>query len=155
MAEAGLTAGAGASATRPPTGVDRTDRIGGVGRLLILACGLVGAAIAFAVLGKDKAQPFVLGLLGILSMVGVFTLFAGAIGLIRLSGRSQGNPIAKALIDSMGEGLLVTDKEGRIVYANAAYATLTGAQGQREVRGVDRVFSGDPTAGEITYRLTQ
>ncbi|MFO1185889.1 MAG: PAS domain-containing protein [Bauldia sp.] len=146
-------AASGASVARPA--FDRSERIGGIGRLLILSCGLVGAAIAFALIGRDEAQPFVLGLLGILAMVGVFTLFAGAIGLLRLSGRNESSPLAKALVDSMGEGLLATDREGRIVFANAAYAALIGAQTQRDLRGVDRALAGDPSAAEVTYRLAQ
>src|SRR5439155_14939419 len=71
MADAGTSAGMAApiEANRPVISVDRTERIGGIGRMVILACFLVGAAITFAVIGRDAAQPFGLGLLGILAMV--------------------------------------------------------------------------------------
>ena len=64
--------------------VDRSERLTGVGRLLVLACGLIGAAITFAFIQRDRAEPFILGLLGILAVIGVFTLFAGAIGFLRI-----------------------------------------------------------------------
>ena len=135
--------------------IDRSERLTGVGRLLILACGLIGAAFAFAFVQKDNAEPFVLGLLGVLAVIGVFTLFAGAIGLLRFAGRGKGNDLPQGILDGMDEGVLVVDRDGRIVYANAAYAGLTGAEGERDVRTVERVFAGDPNAGEAIYRLTQ
>ena len=135
--------------------IDRSERPKGIGRLLILACGLVGAALAFAIIQRDAAEPFVLGLLGVLAVVGVFTLFAGTIGLLRFAGRGQGNSLPQTFMDTLGEGLVVTDRDGRIVYANRAYANLTGAESERDVRAVERVFSGDQSVGEAIYRLTQ
>ncbi|MEO8667603.1 MAG: PAS domain-containing protein [Bauldia sp.] len=135
--------------------VDRSERMTGVGRLIILAGGLVGAAIAFAFMRPDQAQPFVLGLLGLLAVVGVFTLFAGAIGLIRLAGQGPGNALAKTFVDLMGEGVVLTDTDGRIIYANRAYGALTGAESEREVRSVDRVFAVETSASEAIYRLAQ
>jgi len=135
--------------------VGRSERLSGLGRLLVLACGLVGAALAFAVIQRDVAEPFILGLLGILAVVGVFTLFAGAIGLLRFAGREQGNALSAALIDALGEGVVISDREGRIVYANQAYAELIGAESDREVHPIERVFAGDPPASEAIYRLTR
>ncbi|MBN9025537.1 MAG: hypothetical protein J0H20_07965, partial [Rhizobiales bacterium] len=63
--------------------VDRSDRPTGIGRLLVLAGCLVGAALAFALLPPEAAEPFIFALLGLLAVVGVFTLFAAAIGLMR------------------------------------------------------------------------
>jgi two-component system, cell cycle sensor histidine kinase and response regulator CckA len=135
--------------------IDRSERLTGVGRLLVLACGLVGAALAFAVIQRDAAEPFVLGLLGILAVIGVFTLFAGAIGLLRFAGRGQGNALSRVFMDALGEGVVVTDRDGRIVYANRAYADLIGAEAERDVRAVERVLAGDPAASEAIYRLTR
>jgi two-component system cell cycle sensor histidine kinase/response regulator CckA len=135
--------------------VDRSQLMGGAGRVVTLACGLIGAAIAFAVLGRDQAEPFVLGLLGILAMIGVFSLFASAIGLVRIVSRGDSNPLAKAFIDGFGEGVIVTDREGRIIYANRAYADLTGAEQERDLRTVESAFAGEHSADEVIYRLSQ
>ncbi len=116
--------------------IDRTARLTGVGRLIVLACGLVGAAIAFALMKPENAEPLVLGLLSLLAVIGVFTLFAGAIGLIRFGGRSLGNDLTRLYVESMGDGLLLTDRDGHIIYANRAYGNLTGAATEREVRPV-------------------
>src|SRR5690606_24850671 len=127
----------------------------GIGRLLVLACCLVGAALAFALLPPEAAEPFVFALLGLLAVVGVFTLFAAAIGLMRFSGRSPRDELGRGFIDSMADGLVITDRDGRILYANAAYADLIGADEAKDVRVVERVFSADQAASEAIYRLSQ
>ena len=81
-----------------------------------------------------------LGLLGLLAVIGVLTLFAGAIGLIRFGARGQGADMTRRFVDAMGEGVLVTDRDGRIIYANRAYADLTGAASERDVRAVERAL---------------
>lgn len=135
--------------------VDRPDRLTGAGRLLVLACGLVGAALAFAVIQRDAAEPFILGLLGILAVVGVFTLFATAIGLLRFSGQKPVSGLPQAFMDATGEGIVVTNRDGRIVYANRAYADLIGAEAESDVRSIERVFASDPLASEAIYRLSR
>ncbi|MCX5497045.1 response regulator [Kaistia dalseonensis] len=140
--------------TRLPI-IDRSDRPSGIGRLVVLAAGLVGAALAFALLPPAAAEPFVFGLLGLLAVIGVFTLFAAAIGLVRIGGRAPRDELARGFIDSMVEGLVVTDRDGRILYANRSYADLIGADDERDVRAVERVFSGDQAASEAIYRLSQ
>lgn len=141
---------------RPPQPViDRSERSGNVGLLMFLALALVVAAAAFGMMSQEQAEPYVLGLLGILSVVGVFSLFAGAIGLLRFSVRGAANPVSGAFLDAFDEGVLVTEGDGRIVYANQAYATLTNAETAADVRGVERVFATDPTAADAVFRLSQ
>ncbi len=135
--------------------IDRSDRLTGVGRLLILACGLVGAAVAFAVIQRSVAEPFILGLLGVLAVVGVFTLFAAAIGFLRFSGRRESDAVSGPLMDALSEGFVVTDRDGRMLYSNRAYAELIGADDERGVRPIERLFVGDPSASEAIYRLAR
>jgi two-component system cell cycle sensor histidine kinase/response regulator CckA len=135
--------------------IDHSGRMSAAGRLIVLAFGLVGVVVGFALIQRDRAEPFVLGLLGLLAVIGVFTLLASAIGLIRLSGRSQGNEMTKAFVDSAGDGVLITDRDGRIIYANRAYAQLIGAASESEVRAVERVFAGEAAGAEAVYRLAQ
>ena len=146
--------------TRQRTGTFRSDHrsVGTADRRRTPACarlraGRCGAGLRIS--PARRAEPFVLGLLGILAVIGVFSLFAGAIGLLRFSGRAQGSDLARGFMDSMGEGVLVADRDGRIVYANRAYADLIGAESERDVRAVERVFAGDPAASEAIYRLSQ
>ncbi|MBD8876466.1 response regulator [Roseibium polysiphoniae] len=135
--------------------IDRPERGGNIGLLIALAVALVAAAAGFAIVGKTQSQPFVLALLGILAVVGVFCLFAGAIGFLRFGTGRSGNPIASAFLNSLDDGALITDSEGRLVYANQAYADLTGAETAADIRVMERVFSSDPDAADAIFRLSQ
>ncbi|MCY1705737.1 cell cycle histidine kinase CckA [Pannonibacter sp. SL95] len=135
--------------------VDRGERSGNIAVLLVLALALVGAAAAFAVMGREASEPYVLGLLGVLAVVGVFSLFAGAIGLLRFAPRAPVNPLGSAFLDSLDDGAVITDADGRLIYANQAYAQLTGAESSADVRTVERVFSSDPDAADVIFRLSQ
>ena len=136
--------------------IARPERSGNIWLLIALALVLVGAAAGFSVMDRAAAQPFILALLGILAVVGVFCLFAGAIGLLRLSSRpGDGNPIASAFVDTLEDGALVTDLDGRLIYANKSYGRLTAAETAADIRVVERVFSPDPDAADAIFRLTQ
>ena len=139
---------------RAPIDRTRGGRSGGsVGLVLLIALVLVGAAGGFVLIGRAKAEPYILALLSLLAMVGVFLLFALAAGLLRVSGRAAASPLLTAVIDRADEGILVTDPSGRVVYANAAYLGLTDASGPDDVRQVERVFIGDSGVSEAVYRL--
>src|SRR5919205_1229509 len=129
------------------TTIDRTDRPGHIGLVLLLAALLVGAILSLRFLGSEQAQPLILGLLAFFAMAGVFFLFAAAIGVIQFAGQGTRNDITKLLADSSGEGFAVIDDEGRIVYANDAYFALAGSNGG-EVRTVERLFTGAPEVSE-------
>jgi two-component system cell cycle sensor histidine kinase/response regulator CckA len=136
--------------------IDRTQvgRGGGsIGLVLLIALILVGAAAGLVFIGRAKAEPYILALLALLAMVGVFLLFALAAGILRLSNREAASPLLKAVVDNANEGILVTDAGGRVLYANAAYLTLVEASNSRDVRPVERVFIGDPGVSEAVYRL--
>ncbi|MEX2318486.1 MAG: PAS domain-containing protein, partial [Bauldia sp.] len=135
--------------------VDRTERLTGVGRVIVLSFGIVGVSFGFMLIGPGRAEPFLLGILGILSVIGVVTLFASAIGLVRFTPRWREEGVGRAFADAMDEGVLLTDPDGRIVYANRAYADLTGAAGERDLHSVDRAFSGNADATEAIYRIAQ
>ncbi|TAK49685.1 MAG: response regulator [Xanthobacteraceae bacterium] len=136
--------------------VDRSAaarRGGNVWLLLGMALAIVGAAAAFMLLGRAQAQPYILGLLAVLAMVGLFALFAYAAGILRLTDRQIDDPVTRAVVDNAFDGTLVTDAHGHVVYANAAYLALTGATGAHDVRPVERVFIGDPDVSEVVFRL--
>ncbi|MCP8940411.1 response regulator [Alsobacter sp. SYSU M60028] len=135
--------------------VHRAPRSGSAGLLLVLAGVLVGAAIALSLLATEKAQPLIVGLLALLAVVGVFALFAGAVGIIEFSGRALRNDLTKAIADSAAEGVLVVDHDGRIGYANEAYLRLSGSTGPDNVPTVERLLTGASDVSEAIYRLAQ
>ena len=139
---------------RAPIDRTRTSRGGGsIGLVLLIALVLIGAAGGLLFIGRAKAEPYILALLAVLAMVGVFLLFALAAGILRTSGREAASPLLKAVVDGANEGILVTDASGRVLYANAAYLRLVEAPGPQDVRPVERVFIGDPGVSEAVYRL--
>jgi two-component system cell cycle sensor histidine kinase/response regulator CckA len=136
--------------------VDRgTDaaRAGSIGLVIIVAIALVGAATGLLFVDRSFAGQYVTALLAILASVGVFSMFALAADILRFPGRGSGSPTAKAIVDGASDGLLVTDQNGHVIYANAAYLDLTDAADANDVRPVERVFIGDPDVSESVYRL--
>jgi two-component system cell cycle sensor histidine kinase/response regulator CckA len=136
--------------------VDRTRAIrggGSIGLVLLIALLLVGAAAGLLFVGRANAEPYILALLALLAMVGVFLLFALAAGILRTTNGETASPLLKAVVDGANEGILVTDAGGRVIYANAAYLALVEAADPADVRPVERVFIGDPGVSEAVYRL--
>src|SRR5208282_3706015 len=143
-----------AGATRKA--VDRSAnaaRTGSVVLVLLVAGMLVAAATGIVLFGPSTAEPYVLGFLAVLATVGVFSLFALASGVLRLPAAEAGSPLIKAVVDDAFDGVVVTDGDGRVVYANAAYLDLIDAADASEMRPVERVFIGDADASEAIYRL--
>ncbi len=128
-------------------------RRGSIVLVLLVAGALVAIAIALMTIGRAQAQPYILGLLALLAMVGLFNLFAFAAGIIRFADRSADNPVMAHIADHAFDGLAVTDPRGHVVYFNNAYLALTGAAGPQHVRPVERVFIGNPDVSEAVFRL--
>src|SRR5713101_4051548 len=138
-----------------PKLAERAERAGSIGMVLLVALGLIGAAVAFLLIGRNNAQPYILAFLSALAVTGVFSLFAGAAGILRLPGKDAGNAFASAAADGAPDAIVVTDAGGRVLYANAAYLTLVGSAAAKDARPVERVFIGDPDLSEAVYRLAK
>src|SRR5579864_2380304 len=104
-------------------------------------------------LGRSNAEPYILAFLAVLATVGVFSLFALASGILRPSASGAVSPLIKSVVDGAFDGIVVTDADGRVVYANAAYLDLIDASDANDMRPVERVFIGDADASEAIYRL--
>src|SRR5947199_2401776 len=136
-----------------PSAHEPARRGGSIVLVLLVAGAIVAAAVAFMTLGRAQAQPYILGLLALLAMVGLFNLFAFAAGIIRFADRSADDPIMRPIADHAFDGLAVTDSRGHVVYSNAAYLALTGAATPQDARPVERVFIGNPDVSEAVFRL--
>src|SRR5580698_10383344 len=76
--------------------LDRTagSERGGSGVLVLLVAAiLVGAAAAIVTFGHTNAEPFILAFLAVLATIGVFSLFALACGILRLSSTAAVSPL--------------------------------------------------------------
>ena len=130
-----------------------TDRGGSVVLVLLVAGLVVAAATGIVVFGRGKSELYILAFLAVLATVGVFSLFALACGILRLSAAAVVSPLIRSVIDGAFDGIVVTDGDGRVVYANAAYLDLINASDADDMRPVERVFIGDADASEAIYRL--
>ncbi len=133
--------------------VDQHARPGVVSRLSIFVIVLAVAAVVFTVFQDRLDERFLLGLLGLLAMIGIGYLFAAAIGFIHIAPRAGGDDLSRAFLDTMGQGVLVTDQKGRVVYANKAYADMTGAASAAEVKTIESLLSDSPEASSTVMRL--
>ena len=133
--------------------VDQNMRPGAISRLIVFIIVLTGAAFVFAIFREYLGDPFLLGMLGILAMIGVGFLFATAIGFVQVAPRSTTDELSKSFVDSMSQGLVVTDPKNRIVYANRAYAEMTGAKSAAEVKTVENLLSDEPEADGTVYSI--
>jgi two-component system cell cycle sensor histidine kinase/response regulator CckA len=141
------------SSPAPIAAHEPARRSGSIVLVLLVAGGIVAAAIALMSIGHAQAQPYILGLLALLAMVGLFNLFAFAAGIIRFADRAADDPVTSRIADHAHDGLAVTDPRGHVVYSNAAYLALTGAATALEARPVERVFIGNPDVSEAVFRL--
>ncbi|CAN7495484.1 response regulator [Pararhizobium sp. LjRoot255] len=134
--------------------VDRGSRPGTVLRIILLAIVLTGSAVAFVIFKNQLENEIVLGILGVLAMVGIFFLVSSVIGFIEVMPQSRPDELARAFLDGHQDGTLVTDRKGRIIYANAAYGALTGATKATEIQSLETILSRNREATEAIYRLT-
>jgi len=138
---------------RAPVDGGRPSRgIASIALVLPFAFALIAAVFA-AFIGRAKSEPYTLALIAVLAALGGLLLLALAARILGASGRASKRPLLAAVVDHASEGILVTDAQGRVVYANAAYLELVGASGPRDVRPVERVFMGDAAVSEAVYRL--
>jgi two-component system, cell cycle sensor histidine kinase and response regulator CckA len=149
-----MTAEPDNDASREPFAAQEPARRGGsIVLVLLVAGGIVAVAVALMTIGRAQAQPYILGLLALLAMVGLFNLFAFAAGIIRFADRAADDPVMGRIADHAYDGLAVTDSRGHVVYSNAAYLALTGAATALDARPVERVFIGNPDVSEAVFRL--
>ena len=153
MTTHGMTESSAGAARRAVDRSANTARTGSVVLVLLVAGVLVAAAAGIVLLGPSAAEPYILGFLAVLATVGVFSLFALASGILRLPAAEASSPLIKAVVDDAVDGLVVTDGDGRVLYANAAYLDLIDAAEVNDMRPVERVFIDDADASEAIYRL--
>src|SRR5882724_10058692 len=153
-ASPGMTAQLDHDSSREPMSAhEPARRSGSIVLVLLVAGAIVAVALALTTIGRAQAQPYILGLLALLAMVGLFNLFAYAAGIIRFADRTTDDPVVRRIADQAHDGIAVTDPGGHMVYFNAAYLALTGAATALDVRPVERVFIGNPDVSEAVFRL--
>jgi len=107
--------------------VDRIERtVNPVALTILLVC-LAGALLAVWLAPNAIGATLMTWMIVILAVCGAFGLMLYAFGMLQLPTRAARFDTTKAIADSSPDGVLVTDRESRIVYANEAYRMLSGA----------------------------
>ena len=127
------------------------ERGGSIALVLLVAVALVAALSAIMTLSGSNAEHYTIAFLAVLASIGVFSLFAFACGILRVRTAHRDNPLIKAVVDGSPEAVIVTENDGRVLYANPAYLDLVGDD--EEMQPVERAFIGDADASEAIYRL--
>ncbi|WP_150287588.1 cell cycle histidine kinase CckA [Rhabdaerophilum calidifontis] len=137
--------------------IDRSQQRGSPALLLLITFVVVGGMLGFVYLDESQHALFLTLFLAGFAALGVLAAFLYAVGVLQWSGRAARNDLTKAIIDTAAEGHLVVDRQGRVLYANAAYQTLCGGVPGRvaSIRPVERLLSGTPEVSEAVYRLAQ
>ncbi len=134
--------------------VENRSRQVGIARLIILGLTLAAVAVVAFLFGKERlGEPVVLAILGGLAGIGVFFLFSLSLGFLSLTATRRDESFTRSLVDSMDAGLQVSDSRGRVVYANRAYAELTGARNSASLNSLEALFSRRPESADAIYRL--
>lgn len=136
--------------------VDLSERSGSIAMVVALAAILIAAAVALTLVDRENAESMILGILAFLAVIGVFSVFATAVGILQFgAGPAVQGGLGQLIVDQSADGLVITDKAGGLVFANPAYLALTAAKGEADVRPVETAFTGEPEVSEAIYRLAQ
>ncbi|WP_208948351.1 hybrid sensor histidine kinase/response regulator [Segnochrobactrum spirostomi] len=140
---------------QPASNADRRPRRRGRPALaLFLLVVLLAVPLLFALTSPGEAEPYVLGGLVALAAIGVFTVFALAVGLVGRDERRDG--VAEAVAAADPDAILVTDASGAVRYANPAYRALTGGGARvRDLPTFDRLLAGRDEAAQPLARLIE
>ena len=134
--------------------IDHVSSGSGTGRFLLFGIFLVLGVAVLGFLGREKlGDPFFLAILGIFASVGIFFLFATVLGMVQLSSRRAADDFSRSLLSNMDSGIVVSDADGRVMYANEAYAELLGFENASDITNIETVFSKRPEANEIVYKM--
>ena len=141
----------------PKAGMARTQILdGGVsepGLIPIIAAALAAGAMVLALVASPAGEPLLLTLLAVLAMAGLFAIFGYAAGHVRIGERVRDNDMIRAFADGLDDGLLVTRRDGRPLYANRALAELAATRGVDEVNALEALLGGDARAAAAYFRL--
>src|SRR5258708_10967259 len=98
--------------TEPFAAPEPARRSGSIVLVLLVAAGIVAVAVGLITIGRAQAQPYILGVLALLPIVGLFHLFAFSAGIIRFTDPPAAAPVMGPISDHSHYGLSVTHPKG-------------------------------------------
>jgi two-component system cell cycle sensor histidine kinase/response regulator CckA len=131
---------------------------GGSARIVfaVFVAVLAGATVAFGLKQAVPVDPRIVVWGGaVLAAVGLLTLFGLLAGLVRLGRGANENAFLHGVTDAIGHPLVVTDKNGRVLHANAAYQALVRKAGTGRSVGMDVLLTPYPEFSAAVYQIAQ
>ena len=132
-----------------------TTAEGQSGLLIIAGIVLAAALMVLVLLSSGTSEPFLLVVLAILAMVGVFFLFGLAAGHIQVGERADEQHLALTASDALDDAIHVTDADGNVIFANHAHRDLVGKASSGELATLQDLFVGEPDAMGALFRLSR
>jgi two-component system, cell cycle sensor histidine kinase and response regulator CckA len=120
--------------------------------LAILGLAAVASLAAAAAFIAGSLEVVVLGALALLAVAGVFLVFGLLSGFLRLSEREA--DFAKAVAGGLDEALLILNRQGSVLYRNAAARRLTDRRTGRQAT-LEELFAGEGEAAQAFFRLNR
>ena len=74
--------------------------------------------------------------------------------MVQLSSKKNADDFSDLLISEMDAGIVVTDSDNRVVYANRAYADLLETNNPAEITNVETTFARHPEISESIYKMS-
>ena len=133
----------------------KASQRGNLALAIFLAILLASTAAAFAYSARALAPSWVLVLLGMFGMFGLVGLFGIVAGFVQIGWRRREDAFFEAMFDAFTEACAVTDRRGRVVFANDAYRDMSGAPAGGRLQGIEHLYAGYPSIADNIYRLSQ
>lgn len=137
------------------TGPFRFRRDTGISLAILLAVLFAVAAISVAVLAREGSETLILIIMAGLAIVGVFSLFGVAIGLLHVGSATKEDDLTHAFADLMEDAVLITDPNGQVLYANSAYVDMFKVAKRGDIPTVEQAFTGNAVVSESIFRLSR
>ncbi len=134
-----------------PGVLERGNRRSLILRALAATAAVLGLAAVLWLTGSERAAPFTLILLVVLSAVGVCALLAALTGVLRVAGEDTTPSFVTSVLDGASEGIAVTTEAGRVIYANPAMRARI--RPELNFCTIEQAFGGDSGNAEALYRL--
>ncbi len=130
----------------------------GRGRIVVtvaLCFVLALIAVAIALPARSAAEPLLVSVLSVLSIIGMCALFLGAAGSLHFGRRNADIFQAARIAEAIPAACVICTRRGQVVFANAAYRKFVGAGLSGRLKAPEYLYTGHPDLSECIYRLSQ
>lgn len=147
--------GVGVQRTPASVGLQSPLSESAVSHLPVLGAVFALGVVAVAMVVNTAGTPVVLTLLSSLAILGVFFLLGLLAGHVRVGERIQTDDVARAIAEGIDRGVMVSRRDGSVLYVNHKLEELVGRLASREVSALDMAFGADLAVREAFFRLNR